>query len=273
MPEGPTPVILSLDRMTKIHDVYPTENVLICEAGTILVDVQQAAADNDRLFPMSLATNAGGVNVLRHGNMRAQCLGLEVVRPDGTIWNGLSRLRKDNTGYDLRDLMIGSEGTLGIITTAALRLMLRPQAQGTAMMAVCDPAAALDLLALAGDIVGEGLSAFELIHRQGLDFLAAVGPDIKTSFTDVTDWCVLVDVGLAVGGDPQEVLMALFEAGLTPKALVNVSSSGKGASPRSTRRWLSVCRCAAKAMHHVQFVVICEKRDGYGRAILFKMRG
>ena len=215
MPEGPTPVILSLDRMTKIHDVYPTENVLICEAGTILVDVQQAAADNDWLFPMSLATNAGGVNVLRHGNMRAQCLGLEVVRPDGTIWNGLSRLRKDNTGYDLRDLMIGSEGTLGIITATALRLMLRPQAQGTAMMAVRDPAAALDLLALAGDIVGEGLSAFELIHRQGLDFLAAVGPDIKTSFTDVTDWCVLVDVGLAAGGDPQEVLMALFEAGLT----------------------------------------------------------
>lgn len=144
MPEGPTPVILSLDRMTKIHDVYPTENVLICQADTILVDVQQAAADNDRLFPMSLAseesahigcllaTNAGGVNVLRYGNMRAQCLGLEVVRPDGTIWNGLSRLRKDNTGYDLRDLMIGSEGTLGIITAAALRLMPRPQAQGTA---------------------------------------------------------------------------------------------------------------------------------------------
>ena len=96
MHEEPTPLILSLDRMTKIHDVYPTENVLICEAGTILVDVQQAAADNDRLFPMSLATNAGWVNVLRYGNMRAQCLGLEVVRPDGTIWNGLSRLRKDN---------------------------------------------------------------------------------------------------------------------------------------------------------------------------------
>lgn len=224
--EGPAPVILSLERMTKIRGIYPAENVITVEAGAILADVQQAAENIDRLFPISLAsegsariggllaTNAGGVNVLRYGNMRAQCLGLEVVRADGSIWNGLSRLRKDNTGYDLRDLMIGSEGTLGIITAASLRLVPRPRATGAAMMVVRDPSAALDLLALAGNIAGEGLSAFELIGRQGFAFLDDVGPEVKPPFAQAPDWCVLVDLGLAAGGDPQQVLMDLFEAGL-----------------------------------------------------------
>ncbi len=224
MPDGPAPVVLSLDRMTRIHDVYPTENVLVCDAGVILADVQKAAEDAGRMFALSLAsegsariggllsTNAGGVNVLRYGNARAQCLGLEVVRPDGTIWNGLSRLRKDNTGYDLRDLMIGAEGSLGIITAAALRLMPRPVAQGTAMVAVASPTAALDLLALAGDILGDGLSAFELIHRQGFDFLAEVGPDIQQPFDQVPDWSVLIDVGYSAAVSPDAALEALFEA-------------------------------------------------------------
>ena len=225
--DGPAPVILSLERMNRIRDVYPSENVMVVDAGVILADIQAAALDIDRLFPLSLAsegsariggllaTNAGGVNVLRYGNARAQCLGLEVVRPDGSIWHGLTRLRKDNTGYDLRNLMIGSEGTLGIITAATLRLMPRPRAQATAMMATRSPAAALDLLALAGQIAGEGVSAFELIHRQGFDFLADVGPQIKPPFGDTPDWCVLIEVGLPAGGDPQAVLMQLFDAGMT----------------------------------------------------------
>ncbi len=225
MADGPAPVILSLDRMTGVRGIYPSENVIVVDAGVILADVQQAAAGVDRVFPVSLAsegsariggllaTNAGGVNVLRYGNMRAQCLGLEVVRADGSIWHGLSRLRKDNTGYDLRDLMIGSEGTLGVITAASLRLVPQPVATGAAMIAVTGPQAALDLFALAGTIVGEALSAFELIGRQGFDFLATVGPDIKPPFATVPDWCVLVDVGLAAGGDAQQVLMDLFEAG------------------------------------------------------------
>jgi len=128
--EGPPCVVLSLERMTRIREVFPSENVLVCDAGAILRDVQEAAEAVGRLFPLSLAsegsariggllaTNAGGTNVLRYGNARVQCLGLEVVRPDGSIWHGLTRLRKDNTGYDLRDLFIGSEGTLGIITGA-----------------------------------------------------------------------------------------------------------------------------------------------------------
>ena len=222
--DGAAPVVLSLERMTRIRDVYPTENVLVCDAGVILADVQKAAEDVGRLFPLSLAsegsariggllaTNAGGVNVLRYGNARAQCLGLEVVRPDGTIWHGLTRLRKDNTGYDLRNLMIGAEGTLGIITGAALKLAPRPAHIGAAMMAVPSPDAALELLGLAGQTIGEGVSAFEIMHRQGFDFLDETGLDVKKPFNEVPDWCVLIDVGLPAGLKPEEALEGLFEA-------------------------------------------------------------
>ncbi len=222
--EGPAPVVLSLERMNKIRAVYPSENVLVCDAGVILAHVQQAAEEHGRLFPLSLAsegsariggllsTNAGGVNVLRYGNARAQCLGLEVVRPDGTIWHGLTRLRKDNTGYDLRNLMIGAEGTLGIITGAALKLSPRPAGIGAAMMAVPSPAAALDLLALAGDMIGEGISAFEIMHREGFAFLAEVGPEVPVPLDPVPEWTVLVDVGLPGGLSPEAALENLFEA-------------------------------------------------------------
>lgn len=225
MAQGPKPVILSLERMNRIRAVYPSENVLVCDAGVILAEVQKAAGDIDRLFPLSLAsegsariggllaTNAGGVNVLRYGNARALCLGLEVVRPDGTIWHGLTRLRKDNTGFDLRNLMIGSEGALGIITAAALKLAPRPVGVGAAMMAVPSPQAALDLLALAGAQIGDGISAFEIMHRQGIDFLAEVGPQLRQPFDDIPEWFVLIDVGLPAGLDPQTALENLFEAG------------------------------------------------------------
>ncbi|MFO8126018.1 FAD-binding oxidoreductase [Yoonia sp.] len=228
--EGPVPVVLSLERMNRIRDVYPMENVLVCDAGVILADVQKAAEDIGRLFPLSLAsegsariggllaTNAGGVNVLRYGNARALCLGLEVVRPDGTVWHGLTRLRKDNTGYDLRNLMIGAEGTLGVITGAAVKLVPRPVGVGVAMMAVTSPAAALELLAMAGAQIGEGISAFEIMHRQGFDFLSQVGPDIKQPFDEIPEWSVLIDVGLPAGLSPEDALEGLFasafEAGL-----------------------------------------------------------
>lgn len=226
MAQGPAPVVLSLERMTKIRATYPTENVLIADAGCILADVQQAAGDMNRMFPLSLAsegsariggllaTNAGGVNVLRYGNARAQCLGLEVVRPDGSVWHGLTRLRKDNTGYDLRDLMIGAEGTLGVITAAALKVVPQPANVGAAFMAVPSPQAALDLLGLAGEYIGDGLSAFELIHKQGIDFLTEKGPDVRPPFAEQPDWMVLIDVGLPQGLAPDDALMALFAAAL-----------------------------------------------------------
>ncbi len=222
--DGAAPVVLSLERMNAVRAVYPEENVMIVDAGVILADVQAEAEKVGRMFPLSLAsegsariggllaTNAGGVNVLRYGNARAQCLGLEVVRSDGSVWHGLCRLRKDNTGYDLRDLFVGSEGTLGVITAAALRLVPQPAHVGAAMMAVASPQAALQVLAMAQDQLGEGISAFELIHRQGFDFLAAVGPDVRVPFADMPDWMVLIDLGLPQGLVPETALEHLFEA-------------------------------------------------------------
>ncbi len=225
-PEGPAPLIISLERMTAIRAIYPQENVLVAEAGAILADVQAAARSADRLFPLSLAaegsariggnlsTNAGGVNVLRYGNARDLCLGLEAVLPDGRIWNGLTRLRKDNTGYDLKNLLVGAEGTLGIITAAALKLTPIPAGIGTAMFVVPSPDAALALLALARDELGEMVSAFELIHQQGLMFLSEMLPQVRQPFKGQPEWCVLVEVGLPQGQAPQAALERLFEAGM-----------------------------------------------------------
>ncbi|MFX0544913.1 FAD-binding oxidoreductase [Roseovarius sp. S1116L3] len=238
---GAAPLLISLERMTRVREVYPDENVMIVEAGAILSDVHDAAAAVDRLFPLSiaakgsarigglLATNAGGVNVLRYGNARDLCLGLEAVMPSGEIWHGLKRLRKDNTGYDLRNLLIGSEGTLGLITAATLKLAPRPAGEGTALMVVDGPAAALKLLAMARDHMGEGVSAFELMHRQGLDFLAETMPQVRQPWAEPPEWFVLIDVGLARGLDPAEALEALFgdalEAGLVSDGLIAQSEA------------------------------------------------
>lgn len=225
-PDGPAPLILSLERMNRIRLIDAPGNVLVAEAGCILADVQAAAEAADRLFPLSLAsegsariggllgTNAGGTGVLRWGNMRDLCLGLEVVFADGQIWQGLKRLRKNNMGYDLRHLMIGSEGTLGVITAASLRLVARPARQGAALMVVRDPGAALELLALAQARLGEGISAFELIGGMGLRFLAETMPQVRRPFDPAPDWMVLIDLGLPEGLDPSAALEALFELGV-----------------------------------------------------------
>jgi FAD/FMN-containing dehydrogenase len=241
MPEGPAPVILSLERMNRVRAVYPRENVLLAEAGVILAQVQEAAEGADRLFPLSLAsegsarvggvlsTNAGGVNVLRYGNARELCLGVEAVLPDGSVLSGLTRLRKDNTGYDLRDLLIGAEGTLGVITAAALKLFPRPAATGAAMMVVESPSAALDLLAMAGRRIGTGVSAFELIGGMGLEFLSEQLPEVRQPFAGKPEWMVLIDLGLAAGQDPSAALEGLFveaaEAGLVSDGVIAQSEA------------------------------------------------
>ncbi|NDK33602.1 FAD-binding oxidoreductase [Rhodovulum sulfidophilum] len=241
METGPAPVIVTLDRMRAIRAVHADENVLVAEAGCILAEVQAAAEAAGRLFPLSLAsegsariggllsTNAGGLNVLRYGNARDLCLGIEAVLPDGSILKGLKRLRKDNTGYDLRHLLIGAEGTLGLITAAALKLAPRPAATGAALLAVRDPGAALALLAMARDRVGEGVSAFELIHRAGLDFLAETMPDLRRPFADPPDWMVLIELGLGAGQDPgaalEDLFAGAFEAGLVSDGLVAQSEA------------------------------------------------
>lgn len=244
MVDGPAPLIISLERMAAIRAIYRDENVLVAEAGCILADVQAAAGDVDRLFPLSLAaegtariggnlsTNAGGVNVLRYGNARDLCLGLEAVLPDGRVLNGLTRLRKDNTGYDLKNLLIGAEGTLGIITAAALKLAPVPAGVGTAMLVVPSPEAALALLGLARGEMGETISAFELIHRQGFDFLTEVLPQLRQPFATPPEWCVLAEVGLAAGLDPAAALERLFEAaadqGLAIDGVIAQSEAQRG---------------------------------------------
>ena len=237
---GPPPLIVSLERMSAIRAVYPEENVLVAEAGTILESVHEAAGAVNRLFPLTLAsqgsariggvlsTNAGGVNVLRYGNARDLCLGIEAVLPDGTILHGLKRLRKDNTGYDLRHLLIGAEGTLGLITAAALRLHPLPAATGTALLTVASPEAALELLSRAEGRMAGCVTAFELIARQGLEFLATTMPELRQPFDPLPLWCVLIEVGLPEGSDPVAALGALFaeaaEAGLCDDGLVAGSS-------------------------------------------------
>ncbi len=241
MQEGPAPMLLSLERMRRIRGIWPEEDVMEVEAGAILADIHAAAEAEDRLFPLTiaskgsariggmLATNAGGVNVLRYGNARDLCLGLEAVLPDGQIWHGLRRLRKDNLGYDLRDLLIGAEGTLGVITAAMLKLHPRPAGEGTALLAVPGPAAALSLLTLARAHLAEGVSAFELMHRAGLDFLTETMPDVRQPFSEPPEWLVLIDIGLAKGLDPAGALEALFseafEAGLVSDGMVAQSEA------------------------------------------------
>ncbi len=250
MQDGVAPVILSLARMDRIRDVYPSENVLVAEPGAILADVQNAARETGRMFPLSLAsegsariggllaTNAGGLNVLRYGNARAQCIGLEVVTADGKIWAGLTRLYKDNPGYDLRDLMIGAEGTLGVITAAALKLAPVPAASGTALFQVASPRAALDLLALARDRVGDNVTAFELMHRQGPEFLIEAGLDARVPLDPMPEWMVLVELGLPEGLRPEDSLAAIFEAavaaGLSDDGVI-ASSEAQAAALWSVR--------------------------------------
>ena len=224
-PDVPEPLVLSLERMNRIRAVHPSENALIAEAGAPLQAVQDAAQAADRLYPLSLAsegsariggtlaTNAGGVQVLRYGSARDLCLGVEAVLPDGSVHHGLKRLRKDNTGYDLRNLLIGAEGTLGVITAAALRLFPRPGDIATAYLAVTDPAAALDLLALAGARLGAGLTAFELIHRQGLDFMDETGIAFRDPLNERPDWAVLAEVALPEGQLAEDAMTGLYSAG------------------------------------------------------------
>ncbi|WP_112873929.1 FAD-binding oxidoreductase [Paracoccus endophyticus] len=222
MPDGPAPLILSLERMAAIRAVWPDEDVLVAEAGATLAAVQDAARAAGRMFPLALASqgtaqiggvlavNAGGTAVLRWGNARALCLGVEAVMPDGSVIYDLKRLRKDNTGYAIRDLLIGAEGTLGIITAASLRMAPPPAGVATAMLAVPGPAAALSLLGLAQARFAGCVTAFELIAGQGLAFLAEVLPHIRQPLPGAA-WSVLLELSLPQGLPPDEALAGLLE--------------------------------------------------------------
>ena len=213
-------LILSLGRMNRIREVDALNNTITADAGCILANVQQAALEADRLFPLSLgaegscqiggnlATNAGGVNVLRYGNARELALGLEVVLPDGRVMEGLRGLRKDNTGYDLRDVFVGSEGTLGVITAAVLKLFPKPRTVVTAFAAVPDPAAAVSLLGLLRGECGESISAFELISRLCVEIVLKHVPGTRDPFSTSHRWYVLVELSDA---NEEGALRAVFE--------------------------------------------------------------
>lgn len=206
---GATPmggeVLISLRRLNRIRSVDAENNALTAEAGCTLHAVQEAACTIHRLFPLSLAsegsatlggnlsTNAGGVQVLRYGNARELTLGLEVVLPDGRIWNGLRALRKDNTGYDLKQLFIGAEGTLGLITAATVKLFSRPSTQVTAWAAVSSPAVAVALLGYLRDLVDDAVTAFELVDQNSLALVLQHMPNTRNPLRTYA-WQVLIEL-------------------------------------------------------------------------------
>ncbi|HTI67185.1 MAG TPA: FAD-binding oxidoreductase [Caulobacteraceae bacterium] len=219
-------VVLSLTRLDRVRSVDPLNNTMTVEAGCILQRVQEAAAEAGRFFPLSLAaegsctiggnlaTNAGGTAVLRYGNARELCLGLEVVTPQGELWDGLRGLRKDNTGYDLRDLFIGAEGTLGVITAAVMKLHPAPAARVAAFAAVATPADALKLLALAQARLGAALTAFELVSDTCLGLVLKHFPGLRPPLEAPSPWYVLVEVtDLIEEARGAAALEGLLEAG------------------------------------------------------------
>jgi FAD/FMN-containing dehydrogenase len=198
-------IVLSLTRMNRILEIDKVGYTMTVEAGVVLKTIQEAAADADRLFPLSLgaegsctiggnlSTNAGGVQVLHYGNARNLVLGLEVVLPNGEIWNGLRALKKDNTGYDLRDLYLGAEGTLGIITKAILKLLPKPKDHATSWSAVASPQAAVELLSGAYAASEDNVTSCELMGRQGIDLVLQHIAGTSDPLADKHDWYVLME--------------------------------------------------------------------------------
>jgi len=235
-------VVLSLNRMTAIRNVDPVNNTVTVEAGCILADIQTAALEHDRLYPLSLAaegscriggnlsTNAGGTNVLRYGNAREHVLGLEVVLADGRVWNGLRGLRKDNTGYDLKQLFLGSEGTLGIITAAVLKLWPRPHQTVTCWLGVPDAHAAVALLNKAQAATGGQITGFEYIVNEALDLTLANMPQNRNPLRDEHPACVLMEATSGQEGDnlrlAVEVILAnAMEDGFVRDAVIAESDA------------------------------------------------
>ncbi len=215
-------VVLSLKRLNRIREIDPLTDTMIVETGVTLSQAQAAAAGVDRLFPLSLAsegtctiggnlsTNAGGVAVLAYGNARDMATGLEVVLADGRVVNALSKLRKDNTGYDLKDLFIGAEGTLGIITAAALKLFPNPRSRVTAFVGLADPAKALTLFRRAREALGAGVVSFELIPRIALDFVLRHIAGARDPLDARHAWYVLLEAASQVAGGLDDAVTAML---------------------------------------------------------------
>ncbi len=229
-------ILISMNRMNKIVSVDPLSDTMIVEAGVTLADAQNAAEQANRLFPLSLAsegtatiggaigTNAGGTAVLAYGNMRELVMGLEVVMPDGRVLDLMRRLRKDNTGYDLKDLIIGSEGTLGIVTRAVVKLFPLPKSRATALVAIDTPDDALKLFSEAKSKAAHGLTTFELMPRIGLDLVTRHIAGTRDPLSTRTEWIVLMEISSPVldgaNGLAELILVDALESGLVKDAVL-----------------------------------------------------
>ena len=246
-------IVVSTSRMREVRAIDTVNDTITVEAGVVLKEIQNAADRADRLFPLSLgaegscqiggniSTNAGGVQVLRYGNMRNLVLGLEVVLPDGSVWDGLRGLRKDNTGYDMKQVFAGAEGTLGIITAAVLRLFPKPTASETAWIGVDAPTAAVALLGHVRPSRRHGLGV-DLIGRPIIDLLLSGVPGHEDPMQDIHPWYVLMDV--TSQGPPgslhtplADALGAALETGLVVDALIAASGAQAANSGRCARAW------------------------------------
>lgn len=238
-------LIVGLRRLRRIREVDAGNNTLTVDAGCLLAEVQAAAEAAGRLFPLSLAaegsctiggnlaTNAGGVQVLRYGNARELCLGLEVVLPDGTVLDALRGLRKDNTGLDLKQLFIGAEGTLGLITGAVLKLFPRPTATATAWLALPDAAAAVDILSAAQGRFGSRVTACELLSRPVLDLVFRHFPALRDPLPDASPWVLLLELSDGGADDVLRDALGEFVAGMLDNAVSDAAIAQSSAQARA----------------------------------------
>ncbi len=238
-------IVLALGRMNRIRAIDPTNFTMTVEAGCILAHLHEAAAEVDRLFPLSLgaegscqiggnlSTNAGGIAVLRYGNTRELVLGIEVVLPDGRVWDGLRALRKDNTGYDLKQLFIGGEGTLGIITAATVKLFPKPREIETALVALARVEDAMALFAHARAASADQLTAFELIPRAGLDLALAHVPGTIDPLAAPHPWYVLIEMSSSQSDSGiRQLLERLLEEALAQALAADAVIAESGAQAR-----------------------------------------
>ena len=278
-PLEPRPaIVLRLDRMNRVRQLSPAEETITVEAGSILADVQATAARAGLLFPLSLgaegscqiggniATNAGGIAVLRYGNMRQLVLGLEVVLADGTVLDGLRRLRKDNAGYDLKQLFIGAEGTLGVVTAAALKLFPAIRSRAVALLQVGSVDDALALFGRARKVFGERISSFEIIGDSYMEFVLRWVPGTTFPFAQKSPWYLLIEAGDCQPDAPlaaamEGLLAEAFEAGLVSDATIAASLAQEEAIWKLRHGVTGEFKLAGRTMSHDTSVPVAEQPD------------
>src|SRR5690348_6280270 len=230
-------IVLSLNRLDRIREVDPTSYTITCEAGVTLQRAREAAAAVDRLYPQllpsegtctiggNLSTNAGGTAAIAHGIARSHALGLEVVLADGRVLNNLNKLKKDNTGYDLKNLFIGAEGTLGVITAAVLRLVPRPRSVETAFLGVPSPDAALELLGLATERTAGGVTSFEIMTRRGIELVLTHGSGCRDPLASPHPWYVLIELSSQQREGLRDVLEDILGQGAEQNLVIDATSA------------------------------------------------